>query len=183
MPQPRHLTDARLHELWERAAADPHLAACPSCRARLADLDRFTTAVTTAAATGFANAFPEPRVAASRQAILQAVERLQRPGEVVAFPGAPLTAPPRRARPRWMVAAAAGLMLGLAVGRWTHSVAPAGPGERPAAAGAPVAPVGYGALAEDDLLFTLETASTGPVAELRAIHELTPLSDQPDPIW
>ncbi|MEQ1896530.1 MAG: hypothetical protein ABL971_03980 [Vicinamibacterales bacterium] len=182
MAHAHHLTDSRLHELWEMHAPDPHLASCAACQARLAEIDGVTSAVQTAADVAFSEAFPDRRVEASRHRILQAVERLNRPGQIVTFPGTPFVAARQRTRPRWMVAAAAGLILGLGLGRLTHpgSLAPA---LQPAAALSPVAPASYSVVADDDLLFALETASTGPVPVLRSIHELTPLSDQPDPLW
>ena len=82
-----------------------------------------------------------------------------------------------------MAAAAAGLILGLGLGRLTHLGNPGAPALHPTAALSPVAPASYSVVADDDLLFALETASTGPVQALRSIHELTPLSDQPDTRW
>ena len=180
-----HLSDTRLHDLRETATADPHLASCAACQARLAEVDRFTSAVQVAAEAGFVEAFPETRVDISRRRILQAAERLKGPAQIVTFPGAPFAAAPPRTRPRWMVAAAAGLLLGLGLGRLTHLTTPA---RRPAstqseATPSPTAPVSDNAMADDDLLFALETVSTGPAQILRTLHELTPVSDQPGPLW
>ncbi len=187
--QALHLSDTRLHELHETAAGDPHLAACAACQARLAEIDGFTSAIQVAAEAGFAEACPETRVDASRHRILQAVERLNGPAQIVIFPGAPFAAAPPRTRPRWMAAAAAGLILGLGLGRLTHLGTPAAPAGQPAVAQSAamrspgVAPASYSVIADDELLVALETASTGPVQVLRTLHELTPLSDQPDPLW
>ncbi len=188
MAQTLHLSDTRLHELRETATANPHLASCAACQARLTELDRFTSAVQVAAEAGFADAFPETRVNTSRHRILQAVERLNGPAQIVTFPGVPFAAARPRTRPRWMTAAAAGLVLGLGLGRLTHLVTPAAPARQPTATQSlatlsPVAPASYSVIADDDLLFALETASTGPAQVLRTLHELTPLSDQPDPLW
>lgn len=194
MAQTLHLSDTRLHELRKTDAADAHLASCAACQARLTEMNGFTSAVQAAAEAGFAEAFPEARVDASRHRILQAVERLHGPAQIVAFPGAPFAAARPRTRPRWMAAAAAGLILGLGLGRLTLLVTPAAPTRQPIATPSEatlskatlspvVAPVSYSLIADDELLFALETASTGPVQVLRTLHELTPLSDQPDPLW
>ena len=188
MARAPHLSDTRLHDLRETATADPHLASCAACQARLAEVDRFTSAVQIAAEADFAEAFPETRVDSSRRQILRAAERLKGPAQIVAFPGAPFAAAPRRARPRWMVAAAAGLLLGLGLGRLTHLTTPAAPAWRPAAAQSeatlsPTSPANDNAMSDDDLLFALETVSTGPAQILRTLHELTPVSDQPGPLW
>ena len=188
MARALHLSDTRLHELHETAAGDPHLASCAACQARLAEIDGFTSAIQVAAEAGFAEACPETRVDASRHRILQAIARLNGPAQIVTFPGAPFAAAPPRTRPRWMAAAAAGLILGLGLGRLTHLITPAAPVRRPAATQSeatlpPIAPASDNVMADDDLLFALETASTGPAQILRTLHELTPLSDQPDPLW
>ena len=183
MAHAHHLTDGRLHALWEMDAPDAHLASCAACQARLAEIDGFTSAVQTAADANFSEAFPDARVETSRHRILQAVERLNRPGQLVTFPRTPFVAAGRRPRPHWMAAAAAGLILGLGLGRLTHQGSPGAPALQPAAALSAVTPASYNVVADDDLLFALETASTRPVPVLRSIHELTPLSDQPDSLW
>ncbi len=183
-----HLSDTRLHDLRETASADPHLASCAACQARLAEVDRFTSAVQVAAEAGFVEAFPETRVDISRRRILPAAERLKGPAQIVTCPWAPFAAAPPRTRPHWMVAAAAGLMLGLGLGRLTHLTTPAAPARRPAATQSeatpsPTAEASDNAMADDDLLIALETVSTGPPQILRTLDELTPVSDQAGPLW
>ena len=183
MAHARHLTDTRLHALRDTDAADAHLRSCALCQARLTEMDGFISTIQAAAGADFSEAFSDARVDASRQRILRAVGGLNRPAEIVAFPGTPFVAARRRTRPRWMAAAAAGLILGLGLGRLAHLGSPGAPALQPARVLSPVASASYSAVTDDELLFALETASTRPVPVLLSIHELTPLTDQHDPLW
>lgn len=177
------LSKTRLHECLETGHADAHLAACDGCQRRLAELGGFTGVVRATEDAAFARAFPEARIAASRQRVLAAIDE-QRAARVVPFPGAVQpSAPSLRARPRWMAAATAGLIIGLALGRWTQSSTPVqpAPGGSPAIS-ASVQPAAF-VRGEDDLLDAIESVRLGPIAGLRSLHELTPLAEQYDPAW
>lgn len=183
----RHLSDNRLHEVHESGSRDAHLAACAECQARLASLDAFAGALAAADEAAFTAAFPDARLATSRTRILSAIAD-HRSARVVPFPGAlPPAAPSLRARPRWMAAAAAGLIVGLALGRWTHWGSPVRPAPvstsiAQTAASPAVQPAVY-VPADEDLLSALESASLGPIAEVRSLHELTPLAGLYDTSW
>jgi hypothetical protein len=182
-----HLSDARLQELLDSGRPDTHMAVCPDCQARMASLSAFGRSLIEADEAAFARAFTDARVTASRDRILSAVAA-QRSARVVPFPGAVAPAAPSlRARPRWMAAAAAGLIVGLALGRWTHwggpmRPAPASVTQGQAVLQPAVQPVVY-VPADDELLTAIESASLGPIAEVRSLHELTPLAGQYDPSW
>lgn len=178
-----HVSETRLHEILETGRPDAHLDACDACRRRLADLREFTGAVLSMEDAAFARAFPEGRISTSRQHVLAAIDA-QRAARVVPFPGAVQpSAPSLRARPRWMAAAAAGLIIGLALGRWTQTGTPV----RPSTASAPtisasVQPAVF-VRGEDDLLNAIESVRQGPISQLRSLHELTPLAEQYDTAW
>ncbi len=181
----RHLNDTRLYALLETAPADPHLASCPHCQARLAELRTFTEEIRSGADGSFAQVFTETRIDASKRRILAAIEA-QPAGQLLRFPGAGTPrVPSLRARPRWMVAAAAGLIVGLALGRWTQSDRPVQPLARgiPPHVTAQPAVYAVSVAGDDELLTALESVHSGPVGMLRAIHELTPLSEQHDTTW
>ena len=117
--------------LDDPAAADAelHLAACTSCRALVADLERITTAAATL-----------PDLAPSRDLWAGIEARIATP--VVALPA-------RAARPRWRLGAiAAGLVAVTALGTWQLARRTAPPGE--GVASAPVAPPATPLAAPDD---------------------------------
>jgi len=180
----RHLSELRLHDQLDSPRPDAHLASCEACQARLAQLQAFTRQLAATDEAAFAQAFPDARVAASRDRVLAVIDD-HRTARVVPFPGAvPPAAPSLRARPRWMAAAAAGLIVGIALGRWTHWGAPV----RPVATSAPatisaITPAVYLPGGDDDLLSAIEAVRRGPIAELRSLHELTPLAEQYDTSW
>jgi hypothetical protein len=191
----RHLSDLRLHDFLDapRSAAndvandDAHLAGCPECQTRLASLEACVGQIVATDDAAFEAAFPAARVAASRERILSAVAE-HRSARVVAFPGAaPPAAPSLRARPRWMAAAAAGLIVGLALGRWTHWGAPVRPVPSSASSTQTVVQQGIQPAvyipADDDLLNAVESASLGPVSDVWSLHELTPLAERHDAAW
>ncbi len=179
-----HLSESRLIELTEGAGPDPHLATCARCRARLAGLQEFAAETAVVAEAEFTGAFPEHRIDAARLRVLAALDA-QRPAQVVPFPGVERVppAPARRRRPRWMAAAAAGLILGLLLGRWTHWGAPVQ--TRAALELPPPATVetAYATQNDDEFLRALEALHSGPVAVVRALHELTPTADAPESAW
>lgn len=195
MRRPSHLTDDRLVNLCgdNVPTSDEltHLEQCDRCRARHTGLQGLLREVTDAAAVDADAAFPPERLAVQRARILLRVAQNGRPGHLLTFPAA--TSPGVRlfrVRPasRWVAAAAAaGLAVGLMVGRLTHTTPPSMALRAPATHGvtarvAPLAgltPVSL-VLSDDELLGEIEIAVAGPVAVLRPLHELTPAADQ---VW
>jgi hypothetical protein len=206
-----HLDDATLAEIWTvsvlRDAQDhpeddrgavtsgepatlPHLIECANCRARYDNLCTWLESVRAEAVDEADAAFPAERLAAQQAHILRRLEAAERPARVIAFPKFAQPLSQRSSlTSRWItVAAAAGLVIGVALGQWMdlrHRFGPQ-PGrtaER-VVASAPVAqqpdmviqPTGI--LSDDALLMELDsTISQHPsVGPLRAIDTITPRS-------
>jgi hypothetical protein len=188
-----HLTDERLVNMCVDGASTSgeraHLEDCGDCRARRVEMDRLLGEVTEAAVADTDAVFTPARLAVQQARILQRIAQDGRPARVIAFPAAPAAdARLFRARPavRWIaVAAAAGLAVGLVVGRLTHDLRGVRALRAPAAhavsarldPGSNFAPATL-IVSDDELLGQIENASAGPVPVLRSIHELTPLADQ-----
>src|SRR5919202_1212118 len=129
MGSARHLHDERLFDCYlaERAgeAVDPpsaeHLADCDACAVRYTELVQF---MNTLRAEGQAEAdaiFTPERLRAQQQQIARRIEHAARPARVISFPGhfvrRTISASTSRTAPRWVAAAAAaGLLIGIAVG-------------------------------------------------------------------
>ena len=129
-----HIHDRRLIEMLDGVgAADDqgHLAACRDCAERLAGLHAFLDGLRSEAGAACDAALSPARLAAVRGRIRRRVERAtgRRQLRVLRFPGADRPPPNAVTRSRWWLgaAAAAGLIVGLAVGRF---------GELPGAEGA-----------------------------------------------
>ena len=69
-----HLNDRRLYELFDSGAEDAHVAGCAACQARLSDLATFTGRLLAEDEAVFERAFPDARIADSRQQVLAAIE-------------------------------------------------------------------------------------------------------------
>jgi hypothetical protein len=123
----RHLHEDRLFECYLAAqgngAADPpvadHLADCPACQARLANLASVMNEVRQSADDVTSALFPEERLEAQRSQIARRLEQVgHAAARILSFPIRPESAEDARqtdvvAR-RWLVAsAAAGLLLGV----------------------------------------------------------------------
>ena len=181
-----HLHDRLLLALLDGAgtAADrDHLAACPDCAERLARLRAFLDGLRREAEAACDEALSPARLAAGRRRIRRRVERAAGRGgpRVLPFPGSARPRPAAARRSRWWLgaAAAAGLLVGLTVGRLEPrldgggpdtpaGVTTAGPAARP--------PADPGSHAGDELFMQeLERALTSPSAPpLAALDELTP---------
>jgi hypothetical protein len=129
-----HLQDDLLYDCYYASrrgeAIDPpsaeHLADCPACANRYAELGTFLNTLSEEADAEVAALFPADRLRAQQQDIARRLELIGRAARVITFPGrvaAPSTtgaAPaPRTSRraARWIaVAAAAGLFVGVAAG-------------------------------------------------------------------
>jgi hypothetical protein len=192
----RHRDDAALAEIWTvsasigEAVSDPHLLACADCRARYEDLCGWLESMRAEAVDEADAAFPPDRLAAQQAHILRRLEAAERPARVIAFPKFAQPLSQRSSlTSRWItVAAAAGLVIGVALGQWMdlrHRFG-AQPGRTAdqvmASAPAPQASEMViqptGTLSDDALLMELDaTISQHPsVGPLRAIDTITPRS-------
>ena len=180
----RHLDAADLGlSLLETAdgRAEAHLASCPQCRRRRGRLAARLDATREAAHQAADAAFTPADLERQRHSILQRIGRLGAAARVLPFPtGPPAARPaPPAADRRWvLVAAAAGLLLGIAVGRLPGN----GPGVRLDTPAAPAPLVAKAELApdprRDDLLLSdveeVLTRETRP--EFEALDGLTPIA-------
>jgi hypothetical protein len=102
-------------------AEEAHFAACAACAARRRELTRLLDDVSSTADAHTQAVFTEERLASQRSRILQRIAHAGEPGRVIAFPRVTISATRLfRTRPssRWVAAAAAaGLVIGLLVGR------------------------------------------------------------------
>jgi anti-sigma factor RsiW len=192
----RHLREERLFECYlaERSnQVDPpaaeHLADCPSCAARYADLATFMETLRNEAETDADALFTSDRLRAQRQQIARRIEQIGRAARVLSFPSpvmrAGMTASARTSS-RWIAAAvAAGLFIGVAVSasyqlgvhhRETGRLLPRQAGSAPWIT--PVATRGSGQaqIASDDAVMSdLELALERPrTRELIAFDAFTP---------
>jgi hypothetical protein len=145
--------DALLARYIAERAGDPidpadaaHLQGCSACTARYVDLVRFMDDLRSEADAEADAWFPEARLQAGRRHIAWRLEHLGQMARVITFPGGRASASVRRSIPRpalrWVAgAAAAGLLVGVALGTYTDRVAAGRPApETPVDAVAGVAP-------------------------------------------
>lgn len=132
-----HLQDDHLLDCYyvvrRGDAMDPpsaeHLADCPACAGRYAELGTFLTTLTDDAEADVNAMFPPDRLRAQQQEIAKRLDLVGRAARVISFPGRfpgrfPDKASAQKARPsvgrlatRWIaVAAAAGVFVGVAAG-------------------------------------------------------------------
>ena len=182
----RHLPDRRLLVLID-GDGEPgerlHLEACPDCAQRLAALRAFLDGLRSEAQAACDEALSPARLAAGRLRVRRRVERAAGCDgpRVLPFPS---PARPRPAAPRpsrwWLgAAAAAGLVLGLAVGRFDAPLEVRGTGTPSGGTAAGTAtdrPAAPGPHAGDEqFMQELERALTSPrIPALVALDELTP---------
>ena len=130
----RHLPEDRLFDCYlAEQTGDPmeppsaeHLADCPQCGARYADLRRFMNGLRSDADAELDEVFPTEMFRVQQNHILRRLEHLAHPARVISFPGhppgQPAVASPARVAPRWIgAAAAAGLFVGLVAGTLFYS--------------------------------------------------------------
>jgi hypothetical protein len=194
MGRPHHLAEDHLLDCYvaERGgeSLDPrsveHLADCPECGTRYAELSRFMDGLSNEADYETDALFPAEWQDTQRQSILRRVEQLGHAARVITFPGRLVTQQMAkgvrlRVSPWAATAAAACLFVGVAVGMFydarnhttQYSVVRAVPSP------APQATVGNGApqvaLDTDAFLSELERALGGPqTPELMSLDVLTP---------
>lgn len=168
------------------AAEAAHFAACETCAVRRRELARLLDDVSSATDADTQTAFTEERLASQRTRILQRIAHVGQPGRIIAFPSVATSATRLfRTRPssRWVAAAAAaGLAIGLLVGRLSM---PGQPRSSQPSLTAAARLESAGAflpaairLSEDEFLGQIESAVNGPAAVLRSLHELTPTAEQ-----
>jgi hypothetical protein len=125
----RHLQEDILHEAYLAARRgtlpDPrvaeHLADCPACDRRYADLSAFMDDLSLSADADVDELFPAERRRVQTQRILHRLEHVGRPAKVLRFPGRTvarrITGAGQRIATRWIAAgAAAGLFIGVGLG-------------------------------------------------------------------
>jgi anti-sigma factor RsiW len=105
-----------------------HLQDCSACTARYMDLLRFMDDLRSEADAEADAWFPEARLQAARRQIARRLEHLGQMARVITFPQGRASASVRRSIPRpalrWVAgAAAAGLLVGVALGTYTDRVA------------------------------------------------------------
>ena len=177
-----HLDERALAAAWADGRvegtppAHPHLAACPACRARLAELSAWLEDVRVDASAEADAAFPAERLAAQHAYIVRRLEAAGRPARVIAFPKlagpiASSTSPVRR----WVAsAAAAGLIAGIGLGNYMdlrHTLL------RPSVAVTPdpVLLGSNGTISDEELMWHLEQLGASSIPEeLTAFDSLTP---------
>jgi len=193
-----HMGDERLFDAYLAKLAgdqiDPgvaaHLTGCAACSRRHQELTDFMDGLRLDADAEIDAVFPAERLRRQQTDIARRMEHLGETARVISFPGYAAALPPSRhslpATPRWIaVAAAAGLLVGAAVGTLYHPswwlVAPRASVSRSAPASAPAAPAvmasqrAVPALDDDAFLSELELAVDGPgCRELRTFDALTP---------
>jgi anti-sigma factor RsiW len=185
-----HLDEGALTALWTDAAlagaepAHPHLETCAACRGRLAAFSTWMDDLRDDALAEADEAFPPERLAAQRAQIARRLEASERPARVIAFPRftRPIASSTSSVR-RWVAsAAAAGLIVGVAIGQFMDLSAPA-PRTRPTAE-APLASA-RGAvpgvqpasltLSDEELMSAIEDFETRRIPDsLTAYDTLTP---------
>jgi hypothetical protein len=130
MGRARHLHDDRLVECYASVRTneplDPrlveHLADCEACAARYGELARFMDGLSAEATAESDAVFTAERLQAQRAEVARRIEHVGRPARVISFPRPAVgdhapAARPVHARSRWIAtAAAAGLVMGLALG-------------------------------------------------------------------
>jgi anti-sigma factor RsiW len=196
----QHLDEARLFDCYLAECAgdglDPrvaeHLADCPACGVKYAELARFMDSLRADGEADADEVFTPERLRAQQQQIARRIEQVGRPARVLSFPGQlvsrTVSASGTRALPRWTAAAAAaGLFIGIAVGasyEWdVHAGRPASvtlardSASRPTLL-TPIATRGSAPVdvaADDAFLSDLEAALEHPrTRELLAFDALTP---------
>lgn len=182
----RHLTDDELSGLVlhvdEAPESDRHLRQCPACARRHDALSSLLGELTATADLETHNAFPAERLAEQRARLLSRLASDDRAARVLAFPE---PAPDRRVfRPRpamrWIAAAAAaGMAIGLGIGRFNRPTSLAvGTTSRVTLDQALQGTRGMAparlVLSDDEFMGEIELAVDRPWHGLEPMHELTP---------
>jgi len=183
----RHLTDDELAALvldtGAPAVVERHLRSCAGCEARRDGLSRLLDDLSASADRETDAHFSAAHLAHQRARLLRRLEQDGGLARVLVFPAGRQDRRVFRSRPttRWIAAAAAaGMAVGLVVGRLSS-----GPSPRPGVAArvalsssAPRATSGFApataVLSDDELMGEIELAVARPWSGLEPIHALTP---------
>lgn len=142
-----HLSEPALIEAVMTGERPMHLDRCDICAERAVELGRWLDDVRAVDLAAADAAFPAERLTAQQSQIMRRLEQLDEPARVIAFPSQyrlPRESSGRRIAPAWLgVAAAAGLILGVAGGQWsarfaTHPSVPVASQQQPATTPEPV---------------------------------------------
>jgi hypothetical protein len=183
-----HVSDDRLVAVatdGPSASEQAHFDACAVCAARRARLESLLLEVVNTAAAETDALFTTDRLTTQRARILQRVGIDGRPARVIAFPRHG-TSDSRlfRTRPssRWVAAAAAaGLAVGLVVGRMSLPERPRARRQLSVSARfeppSPMVPATL-RVSDEEFLGQIENAVRGPAEVLRPLNELTPVVEQ-----
>jgi hypothetical protein len=178
-----HLSERALVEALATGDRPVHLDRCDICAERAVALSRWLDDVRATGVDAADAAFPPERLALQQAQILRRLEQLDQPARVIAFPSqARLNhreAGDRRVAPGWLgVAAAAGVMLGVAGGQLIPRQGPQGMPTVPAAETAPPPVAAPVAMTDTpsmrSLISLLDMDFDTPVKSLELVDDLTP---------
>ncbi len=126
-----HLSEDALAEVWMTGERPRHLDQCAICAERATQMSQWLEDVRDVGVAVADAAFPAERLAMQQAQILRRLEQLDHPARVIAFPGLIRSGHAggvRAIRPAWLaVAAAAGLVLGVAGGQMMTRLGPTPP--------------------------------------------------------
>jgi hypothetical protein len=187
----RHLSEADLAAVWADAKTDgqpegplqAHLQACPDCRAQYAAFTGWLEMAGSDARAEADEAFPADRLAMQHAQVLRRLEAVGRPARILTFPkfAGPISTG-QGTRQRWIAsAAAAGLIVGMAVGHLVDFRRPVTEERTPQVAVRTTADRGgiqpaNLSVSDETLLYGADfSSSAARVPEvLRPIHDITP---------
>lgn len=179
-----HLSERALVEALATGDRPVHLDRCDICAERAVALSRWLDDVRATGVEAADAAFPAERLALQQAQILRRLEQLDQPARVIAFPSqARLNhreAGGRRVAPGWLgVAAAAGVVLGVAGGQLiprqgpqSTATIPAAEVTPPPAVAAPVAMTDTPSMRSLSSLLDMDFDT--PVKSLELVDDLTP---------
>ena len=181
-----HLSDQEFARLWTSGERHPHLDTCADCRTRFAAFDGWLLDVGESLRAEADDAFPAERLAVQQAQIARRLETLERPARVIAFPKAARAVISGHSHVRrWVtVAAAAGLIAGVGLGRVVPELRTVIDNRQAAARPSPTFNVPEAvdrakeltpapAAANDDELLS-ETFTSSKVKNLSALDDMTP---------
>lgn len=178
-----HLSERALVDALTTGDRPVHLDQCDICAERAVALSRWLDDIRVTGVEAADAAFSPDRLALQQTQILRRLEQLDQPARVIAFPGQARASHrepgDRRVAPAWLgVAAAAGVVLGVAGGQLIPRVGSQGTPALPAAEVAPpqaAAPVAMtDAPSMRSLSALLEMDFDTPVKSLELVDDLTP---------